>query len=391
LFAESRGRGKVRRRPSQMEDMMVQADEAVAADVTRAPWGEIAPIDCDIHPAVPDLAALLPYLPEHWRDAVTLRGMKDFDTISYPVNAPITARPDWRVPGGKAGSQLDKLRDEALRPFGTSIAICNCLYGVQALFSEDMAAGFARAVNRWVASEWLDREPRLRASIVVPMQNVDIALEEIEYWAADRRFVQVLVLASGDTLLGKRQHWPIYAAAERHGLPVGIHAGGVYHNPNTAAGWGSTVTEDYVGQAQAFQSQLTSLICEGVFSKFPALTVVLLESGFTWLPAHLWRLTKYWRGLRVEIPWVDRSPAEIVRDNVRLTLQPIDAPPDPRHLNRILEHIGSDRLLLFSTDYPHWQFDGMAALPEGLSSDLVRRILVENPRETYTRLTELVT
>ena len=54
-------------------------------------------------------------------------------------------------------------------------------------------------------------------------------------------------------------------------------------------------------------------------------------------------------------------------------------------------HIGSDELLLFSTDYPHWQFDGMAALPEGLSPDLVRRILVQNPRETYTRLTEMVT
>ena len=117
------------------------ADEvALAESAMRAPWGEIAPIDCDVHPAVPDLAALLPYLPENWRDAVTLRGMKDFDTVSYPVNAPITARPDWRVPGGKAGSRLDGLREQVLRPFGTSIAICNCLYGVQALFSEDMAA-----------------------------------------------------------------------------------------------------------------------------------------------------------------------------------------------------------------------------------------------------------
>ena len=27
--------------------------------------------------------------------------------------------------------------------------------------------------------------------------------------------------------LGRRQNWPIYKAAEAHGLPIGIHAGGV--------------------------------------------------------------------------------------------------------------------------------------------------------------------
>ena len=57
-----------------------------------------------------------------------------------------------------------------------------------------------------------------------------------------------------------------------------------------------------------------------MFTKFPDLKVVLLESGFTWLPAHLWRLTKFWRGLRMEVPWVDRAPTDIVRDNVRLTI-----------------------------------------------------------------------
>jgi 3-phenylpropionate/trans-cinnamate dioxygenase ferredoxin subunit len=34
-----------------------------------------------------------------------------------------------------------------------------------------MAAAFARALNDWIAKEWLDRDPRLRASIVVPTQN----------------------------------------------------------------------------------------------------------------------------------------------------------------------------------------------------------------------------
>ena len=202
--------------------------------------------------------------------------------------------------------------------------------------------------------------------------------------------MQVLLLASGDQPLGKRVHWPIYAAAERHGLTIGIHAGSNYHNPPTSVGWPSYYTEDYVAQAQAFQSQLTSLICEGVFNRYPKLKIVLLESGWTWLPAHLWRLTKYWRGLRMEIPWVDRAPSDIVRSNVRLSLQPTDAPPDRDALLRIIDHLQSDDLLLFSTDYPHWQFDGLSALPDGLPSDLVRKITQDNPRDTYARLMETV-
>ncbi len=351
---------------------------------------EAGGIDCDIHPAVPELKVLLPYLEEHWREAVIQRGIQELTTISYPANSPLTARPDWRPTKGRPASQLDLVRDQLLEPFGTRFAICNCLYGVQLLFSEDMGAAFARALNDWMAREWLDREPRLRASIVVPMQNPDMAADEIERCAKDRRFVQVLLLVMDEMPLGKRYYWPIYKAAEKHGLPVGIHAGSTYRHPVTAVGWPSYYTEDYAAQAAAFQSQLTSLITEGVFTKFPSLRVVLMESGFTWLPAHLWRLTKYWRGLRSEIPWVDRSPTEIVRTNVRLTLQPVDAPPNPRTIEKLMDHMGSDELLLFSTDYPHWQFDGRDALPDGMPESIARKIMFDNPLATYARLQETV-
>jgi predicted TIM-barrel fold metal-dependent hydrolase len=347
-------------------------------------------IDCDVHPAVPNLKALHPYLSHHWRDTIVQRGVSELESIAYPANSPLTSRSDWRPASGKPGSDLALLSKQALDPFHSSLAICNCLYGVQLLFSEDMAAGFAHAVNDWLAREWLDKEPRLRGSIVVPMQNPELAVEEIERVAPDRRFVQVLLLVMHDMPLGKRHYWPIYAAAERHGLPIGIHAGSAYRHPVTPLGWPTYYTEDYAAQAPAFQQALSSLICEGVFTKFPELKVVLLESGFTWLPAHLWRLTKFWRGLRMEVPWVDRSPAEIVRSNVRLTIQPCDAPPTTEAFQRLLEHMQSDELLLFSTDYPHWQFDGDAVLPDGLSRDLVRKIMIDNPRDTYPRLMETV-
>ena len=55
-----------------------------------------------------------------------------------------------------------------------------------------------------------------------------------------------------------------------------------------------------------------------------------------------------------------RSPAEIIRENIRLTVQPIDAPRDTRVIERIIEQIDCDRMLLFASDYPHWQFEGDA-------------------------------
>ncbi len=343
-------------------------------------------IDCDIHPSLPGLAALLPHLPDHWQDMVRMRGIGELNSISYPANSPLTARPDWRPESGKPAGSIERIRSECLDAFGSTIAICNCLYGVPLLFSEDLAMVFARAVNDWMKEALLDQDSRLRASIVVPIQSVEQSVAEIERCGADTRFVQVLLLAGNEHLLGKRLYWPIYQAAERLGLAIGIHAGSSYHNPPTGIGWPTFYCEDYIAQSQSFQTQLTSLITEGVFNKFPALRVVLLESGWTWLPAYLWRLTKYWRGLRMEIPWVDRPPADIVRSSVRFSLQPMDAPPDAEAIERLMNQMHSDELLVFSSDYPHWQFDGADPVPSFFSPGLVRKLTQDNPLSAYPRL-----
>ncbi len=343
-------------------------------------------IDCDVHPAVPDIQSLVPYLDAYWQEMVDVRGIEGFESRNYPPLSPLSARPDWRGANGRAGESVEPFRQQLFAEWGERHAILNCLYGVQIIHDEAMAAAFTKALNEWIAKAWLDTEPRLRASIVLPMQSPELAVEEIERRSADRRFVQGLVLVMGDMPLGKRHYWPIYRALERHGLPLAVHTGSAYRRAVTAVGWPSTYVEDYVDQTQAFQAQLGSLISHGVFQECPGLKVVLSESGVTWLPAFLWRFSKNWRGLRMEIPWVDRPPEEIVRDHVRLTLQPLDAPEDPRTVDRILDHLGSDELLLFSTDYPHWQFDGDGALPDSLSAGLKRKLMVDNPLATYPRL-----
>ncbi len=95
---------------------------------------------------------------------------------------------------------------------------------------------------------------------------------------------------------------------------------------------------------------------EGVFERFPKLKIVLIEGGFSWAPALGWRMDKHWERMRKEVPDVKRPPSEYVREHVWFTTQPIEEPEDPQHLADIIDWIGWDRLM-FSTDYPHWDFD----------------------------------
>jgi predicted TIM-barrel fold metal-dependent hydrolase len=347
-----------------------------------------APIDCDLHPAPPTMEQLLPYLEPHWRDTIVARGIDGLDLAAYPPGAPISARPDWRGASGMPAQDAETLGREALDPFGTAIGILNCLHGAMAMYSEDMGAALARAVNDWLVHDWLDRDGRLRAAITVCMRDPGLMVAEIERRAPDRRFVQVLLLASGDMPLGRRLMWPVYEAAQKHGLPIAVHAGSTGHVATTAAGWPSYYVEDYISQAPAMQSQLLSLVAEGTFQRFPDLRFVFLESGFTWLPAFLWRMDKEWRGLRREVPWVDEAPSRTIRERVRFSLQPADA-PDAATLEKVVAQIGSDNVLLFSTDYPHWQFDpAEGPVPAGLPEGLLSRIARDNALAIYPRLKE---
>jgi predicted TIM-barrel fold metal-dependent hydrolase len=348
-------------------------------------------IDCDLHPGVPGIATLLPYMSDFWRDSFVRRGMDGFDLASYPPGAPISCRLNWRPASGKPGTDIAQFRAQALDAFGTRFAICNTLYGGQVAVSESMGAAICSAINDWIAAEWLAADPRLRASIVVPAQAPHLAVEEIERLAADQRFVQILLPVAAELLYGKSYYWPIWAAAEKHGLPVGLHAGSIFRYAPTSNGWPSHYLHDYVSQSQTFEDQLLSLVSEGVFVRYPKLRIVLLESGVSWLPGFLWRSVKTWRGVRSEVPWVKQPPAEIIREHVRLTVQPFDVPADDATATAdIIRQIGADDMLLFATDYPHWQFEGDHVLPPGIPPETLRRIMVDNPLVTYPRLQESI-
>src|SRR5258707_7460518 len=133
-------------------------------------------VDCDIHASVPSVEALFPYLSEHWREYIRTSAFKGAVDTAYPPNAPTTVQPGTPKPDGS----LAQIQRQVLDPWNVEFGILNCTYGIDGLHNPDTAAAMAAAVNDWLIAEWLDKEPRLRASVEVPTRVPAIAALQID-------------------------------------------------------------------------------------------------------------------------------------------------------------------------------------------------------------------
>jgi uncharacterized protein len=359
--------------------------ESAAPSVPSAPPARAASlVDCDIHNTLTP-AALDRHLPARWREYRRRFGRRALPGDFYPKAAPLAARTDaWPPGGGPPGSDLAFLRRQLLDAWPIEFGVLNPLVTIRNQLREYDAA-IAAAANDCQIAEWLEPEPRLRSSLLVPFEDAPLAADEIRRRAGDRRFVQVLIPSRTSEPLGQRKYWPLYAAAVEHGLPIGIHFGGWSGgHPISGAGWPATYIEYHTGMSQTFQAQLISLVCEGVCEEFPGLQFVFIEAGLGWIPPILWRLDRAWRLLHAENPRLRRLPSEVFRSHFSLTTQPIEEPPDPEEFRRLLADLAMDGRLLFSTDYPHWDFDSPDhALPGFLPEELRTRIRRDNARALY--------
>ncbi len=358
--------------------------EQGAAVIALETGGLSGLIDCDVHFSVGSVNVLLPYVDNFWRAHILETSFKGPVDTSYPRGSGLDPAPLAGHDDASTAASLDRLRAEVLDGQQAAIAILTTSYAIESIRNPFGAAALASAVNDWQMQSWLDQEPRLRGSVIVPVQDAELAAREIDRVGSHPGFVQVLLPAHSDSLYGHRNHYPIYEAATRAGLAIAIHAGGNPGNPPSAVGWPSYFIEDYVGMSHIFQSQVISLVTEGAFDRFPELRVVLLESGVTWLPSLMWRLDKEWKGLRREVPWVRRYPSDYIREHIRLTTEPFDAPPGGVRLPEIIDHIGSEELLLFASDYPHRHpGPGPTDLLAALAPDLRRKLTHDNAASFY--------
>ncbi len=108
---------------------------------------------------------------------------------AYPKGQPNASRRDAWPPGGRPGSSLPFLREAAaghqqLRARDPERTGDNG----QSFQNREFGAAVCHAMNEWQLHEWLAPEPRLKGSIVVPYEDAEAAVAEIERYANDPAF-----------------------------------------------------------------------------------------------------------------------------------------------------------------------------------------------------------
>ena len=358
-------------------------------------------VDCDVHPIMKGgMADLKPYLSQAEQRRLGLDERRNLTTVGHREAVSIprnmlyenqagVLRDDARAPDGSApGADPEFTAQQLLdaNEIDRAVLIGGEVLGLGAMPDPDAAMMIASAYNRWLADAWLSADDRFRSTLVVGPQDPALAAQEIRRAAADRRFVAVL-LPLTDILMGQRHYYPIYEAAAEHGLPITVHPNsgeGIFRtSPPMAGGTPTYYVEWHAGLSQVFQANVISLVCQGVFERFPQLKVILTEGGLGWIPDVIWRLDKNVKGLRDEVPWVKRLPSEYIADHVRFTTQPLPEPRRRHHLHVLCEIAQAERTLMFSSDYPHWDFDDPRHALTALPSEIRQRVSVDNAVETY--------
>ncbi|MQA25637.1 MAG: amidohydrolase family protein [Micromonosporaceae bacterium] len=384
-----------------MTDLLSSAPATDSVPTTDTPPSRYELVDCDVHPIMKGgMEELRPYLSRASQHRLGLDERRDLTTtghreaVSIPrntlyVNQAGVLRGDARAPDGSAPGADPSFTAQQLldaNSISRAVLIGGEVLGLGAMPDPDAAAMIASAYNDWLADTWLSADERYRGNLVVAAQDPQLAAAEVRRAGQDERFVAVL-LPLTNILMGQRHYYPIYEAAAELALPITVHPNsgeGIFRtSPTLAGGTPTYYVEWQAGLSQVFQANVISLICQGVFERFPTLKVILTEGGLGWIPDVIWRLDKNVRGLRDEVPWIRRLPSEYVFDHVRFTTQPLPEPKRRLHLQVLCEIAQAERTLMFSSDYPHWDFDDPRHVLTALPAEIRRQVKADNAIATY--------
>ena len=231
----------------------------------------------------------------------------------------------------------------------------------------DVINALFHSLNQWVAEEYGFTNGRQFPVAAICLSDINAAMQELEFViGAGCKFVQIRPAPVpgpfGGRSLGSREFDPFWARCEEAGIIVTQHVGDSGYDYLHRMWTGGETKEWHPFESDAFREALdtlgrpaadaiASLVCGGVFDRFPKLRIAAVEAGSAWLEPLLKRLALAYKKLPKSF---GSDPVKAVKDHLWIM------PFYEESAKELGELLGMDKVL-FGSDWPH---------PEGLAQPL---------------------
>jgi len=226
---------------------------------------------------------------------------------------------------------------------------------------KEMEVELCWAYNRWLTEKVMpEGGGRFFSMLCLPFSDPDAALRQVETFG-DRKNVGGFMVTTvrNNLAVYDNAYMKLYRAMEERGLVLSFHSG-----PN----WGEPIYKScnrfLAAHALGFTwynvVHCTNWVINGMGERFPKLPVIWIESGLAWVPFLMQRLDHEYMLRPSEAPLLKKKPSDYMRD-MYYSSQPIEI-ADRAALECTFRMIHAETQLLYSSDYPHWDFDLPSAI-----------------------------
>lgn len=247
----------------------------------------------------------------------------------------------------------------------------------------EVEVALARAYSRWLTEELLPQDDRIRTLIYLPFNDPAGCLRTIEEFGDTPGVEGFMVTSIRYRPVHSNEYAPVYAALQERGLPLAFHAAYNWHEQSMTQ-LNKFISAHALGFSFCNIIHMTNMIVNGIPERFPGLKLLWVESGLAWIPFLMQRLDNEYLMRTSECPLLTRMPSDYMREMYYST-QPMERTASTGMMRESFEMMNAENSLLYSSDYPHWDFDVPSVIYDlpFLSEAAKRRILGANACDLF--------
>jgi predicted TIM-barrel fold metal-dependent hydrolase len=270
-----------------------------------------------------------------------------------------------------------------------------CLFPTPMLFlglhpQVEMEAALSQAYNRWLCEHILAHESRIVSMLYLPLNDPEAAYQTVKEFGDRSGVAGFMVTSPRYKPVHDNVYMKTYALMEEMGKPIAFHA--AYNWDDRALGMTNRfISVHSLGFMWFNMIHLTNWVINGLPERFPKLKVIWIESGLAWAHCLMQRLDHEYMMRTSDCPSLKRKPSEYMREMYYST-QPMEVPEDLSILEATFKMINAETQLVWSSDYPHWDFDLPSVIYDlpFLSEGAKRNILGGNAAKLFGLDTKVV-